>query len=73
LRNASGEADEGEVREGLLDRGWDRSKGDEGNFNRRKEGFLIKVGEKTIQKDEYLIVLRSVVTRFGGPPHDECF
>jgi len=25
------------------------------------------------QKDEYLIILRSVVTRFGGAPHDERF
>ena len=48
-------------------------KGMKGTVIAERKGPLIKVGEKTFQKDEYLIILRSVVTRFGGPPHDERF
>jgi len=48
-------------------------KGMKGTVIGERKGTIVKVGEKTFQKDECLIVLRSVVTRFGGAPHDERF
>ena len=46
-------------------------KGMKGTVIGERKGLLVKAGKTTIQKDEYLIILRSVVTPGGGAPHDE--
>jgi len=48
-------------------------KGMKGTAIGERKGIIVKVGKNTYQKDEYLIILRSVVTRFGGAPHDMRF
>jgi len=50
---------------------WIVRKGMKGTVIGERKGLLVKVGETTIQKDEYLVILRSVVTPLGGAPHDE--
>jgi len=46
-------------------------KGMKGTVIGERKGLIVKVGGKTFQKDEYLIILRSVVTHLGGTPHEE--
>jgi len=48
-------------------------KGMKGTVIGERKGLIVKVGETTTQKDEYLVMFRNVVIHGGGVPHDERF